>query len=55
MMLLDADVVCSADTSRPAAKKLEEQGVETVAADMDDADSLRKALQGSFAVFAVTN
>ncbi|WWD18262.1 hypothetical protein CI109_102712 [Kwoniella shandongensis] len=43
------------DTSKPAAKALEEKGVETVSADLGDKDSLVKALQGAYAVFSVTD
>lgn len=43
------------DPSKPAAKALESQGVETVAGDIDDKASLVKAFQGAYAVFAVTD
>ena len=43
------------DTSKPAAKALESKGVETVSADLDDKESLKKAIDGSYAVFGVTN
>ncbi|RDW73224.1 hypothetical protein BP6252_07131 [Coleophoma cylindrospora] len=43
------------DPSKPSAKALEAQGVETVAADLNDKASLKKALHGAYAVFAVTN
>ncbi|KAH8599082.1 hypothetical protein B0O99DRAFT_659493 [Bisporella sp. PMI_857] len=43
------------DVSKPAAKLLSMQGVEVVAADMNDRPSLSAALKGSYAVFAVTN
>ena len=43
------------DPSTPNAQALAKQGAEVVAADMSDPDSLKKALQGSTAVFAVTN
>jgi len=38
-----------------AAKKLESQGAEVVAADMNDKATLLKAVEGASAVFAVTN
>lgn len=43
------------DPSKPSAKKLADQGVEVVAADMNDRDALQSAISGSYAVFAVTN
>ncbi|KAL8690633.1 MAG: hypothetical protein Q9218_003967 [Villophora microphyllina] len=43
------------DTSKPNAKALEEKGVETVAADINNKDQIKAALQGAYAVFAVTN
>jgi uncharacterized protein YbjT (DUF2867 family) len=43
------------DTSKPAAQALEAKGVETVAASLDDAESLKKAMQGAYAVYAMTN
>ncbi|ORY30795.1 hscarg protein [Naematelia encephala] len=43
------------DTSKPAAKALADRGVEMVAADLDHKDSLIKAFQGAYAVFAVTD
>ncbi len=43
------------DASKPNAKKLIEKGVEMVSADMNDPDTLRKAISGSSAVFCVTN
>ncbi|KAL9032575.1 MAG: hypothetical protein Q9180_006425 [Flavoplaca navasiana] len=43
------------DTKKAAAVALEEAGVEMVQADMDDAVSLRSAVAGSNAVFAMTN
>jgi uncharacterized protein YbjT (DUF2867 family) len=43
------------DPSKPNAKKLSQQGVEMVSADMNDSDSLKSAISGSYAVFAVTN
>lgn len=43
------------DPSKPSAQKLADQGVEMVSADMNDADALKSAISGSYAVFAVTN
>ncbi|RDW78320.1 hypothetical protein BP5796_06172 [Coleophoma crateriformis] len=43
------------DAQKPAAIALKEQGVEIVEADLDEPSSLRGALAGSYAVFAVTN
>ena len=43
------------DTSKPAAQALQSKGVETVKADLNDPTSLRQAIEGSYAVFAVTN
>ncbi|QSZ37491.1 hypothetical protein DSL72_008589 [Monilinia vaccinii-corymbosi] len=43
------------DVTKPSAKKLEALGAETVAADLNDAESLKAALKGAYAVFAVTN
>jgi uncharacterized protein YbjT (DUF2867 family) len=43
------------DPSRPAAKALETKGVEIVQADADDISSLKRALQGTHTVFAVTS
>jgi uncharacterized protein YbjT (DUF2867 family) len=43
------------DPSKANAKKLAQQGVEMVAADMNDLESLKSAISGSYAVFAVTN
>lgn len=43
------------DTSKPAAQELAKQGVDVVRADLDDPASLKKALDGSYGVFAVTN
>ncbi|CAI4215646.1 unnamed protein product [Parascedosporium putredinis] len=38
-----------------AAKKLSDEGIEVVQADMDDEESLKKAFEGVHAVYAVTN
>lgn len=43
------------NTSSDKAKALADKGVELVVADLNDPQSLEKALQGSYAVFAVTN
>jgi len=43
------------DVSKPSAKALEELGAETVAANLNDAATLKSALKGAYAVFAVTN
>ncbi|KAH9906519.1 putative NmrA-like family domain-containing protein 1 [Xylariomycetidae sp. FL2044] len=43
------------DVSKESATKLADKGVEVVAADLNDKDSLVKAMTGSYAVFAVTN
>jgi uncharacterized protein YbjT (DUF2867 family) len=43
------------DPSKPNAQKLSAQGVEMVAADMNDSTSVHSAVSGSHAVFAVTN
>lgn len=43
------------DPSKPNAKKLTDQGVEMVSADMNDPAALKSAISGSYAVFAVTN
>lgn len=43
------------DPSKPNAQALASQGVELVKADLEDAESVKHALQGSHAVFAVTN
>ena len=43
------------DVSKPASKALTEQGVEMVAADMDDEAAVIKAIQGAYGVFAVTD
>ncbi|KAI9730911.1 MAG: hypothetical protein M1818_007985 [Claussenomyces sp. TS43310] len=39
------------DVSKPASKALAEQGIDVVAADLNDRDSLRAAIQGADAVF----
>ncbi|PRP82579.1 hypothetical protein PROFUN_04884 [Planoprotostelium fungivorum] len=43
------------DTEKPAAKALQEKGVEVVKADISDYDQLLAAFDGAHAVFAVTN
>jgi len=43
------------DVAKPAAKSLTEQGVEVIAADMDEKGSIEKAVQGAYGVFAVTD
>lgn len=43
------------DTSKPAAQQLSKRGVDVVRADLDDLDSVKKAIDGSYGVFAVTN
>ncbi|KAK8087774.1 hypothetical protein PG997_002735 [Apiospora hydei] len=43
------------DISSDAAQTLEECGIEVVEADINDAESLRAAFAGSYAIFAVTN
>lgn len=43
------------DTSKPNAKALEAKGVETVAADINSTEQVKAALQGAYAVFAMTN
>lgn len=43
------------DPSKPAAQRLISKGVEVVQADLVDKDSVRKAVEGSYAVFGVTN
>ncbi|KAL1736280.1 hypothetical protein EV714DRAFT_242744 [Schizophyllum commune] len=43
------------DVNKDSAKALAAQGAEVVAADMDDKESLRKAIKGAHGVFAVTN
>jgi hypothetical protein len=43
------------DTSKPAAQALAQKGVEVVQGDINDKDSLKRIIEGSSAVFAVTN
>lgn len=43
------------DPSKANAKALEARGVECVAGDTNDKESLKHAFQGAYAVFAVTN
>lgn len=43
------------DPSKPAARKLASEGAELAKADLNDLASLRKAIAGSYGVFAVTN
>ena len=43
------------DPSKPNAQALTTRGVECVAADINSKDQIRSALQGAYAVFAVTN
>jgi uncharacterized protein YbjT (DUF2867 family) len=43
------------DTSKDASKVLADQGVEMVAADLDDKASLVKAFEGAYGVYAVTD
>lgn len=43
------------DVTKPAAVALTNKGVEVVQADMDDLDSLKEAVNGSWAVFGMTN
>ncbi|KAL8953918.1 MAG: hypothetical protein Q9222_000205 [Ikaeria aurantiellina] len=43
------------DVEKPAAVALKDAGVEMVQADMDDEASLKAAVAGSYAVFAMTN
>ncbi|KAL6719067.1 hypothetical protein ACLMJK_003302 [Lecanora helva] len=43
------------DTNSAKAKALEAKGVECVAADINSKDQIKAALQGAYAVFAVTN
>ncbi|KAL1724142.1 hypothetical protein EV715DRAFT_244550 [Schizophyllum commune] len=43
------------DVSKDSAKALAARGVEVVAADLNDKESLRKAIKGAYGVYAVTN
>lgn len=43
------------DPSKPNAQALTAKGVQCVAADINSKDQIKSALQGAFAVFAVTN
>ncbi|KAA6416036.1 MAG: hypothetical protein FRX48_00755 [Lasallia pustulata] len=43
------------DPTKPAAKALTAKGVDCVAADLEDKPSLRKAFEGAYAAYAVTN
>lgn len=43
------------DPSKPSAKALADKGVETVKADLNDKESVKRAIEGSSAVFGVTN
>lgn len=43
------------DVTKPAARDLQSKGIEVVAADMNDSLSLGRAVEGAYAVFAVTN
>lgn len=43
------------DPSKPNAQALTAKGVECVAADINSKDQIKSALQGAYAVFAVTN
>jgi uncharacterized protein YbjT (DUF2867 family) len=43
------------DTSKPSAVALKNQGAEVVTADLNDRDSVFKAIEGSSIVFGVTN
>lgn len=43
------------DPSKPNAKALEARGVECVAGDINDMESLKHAFHGAYAVFAMTN
>jgi len=43
------------DVTKPSAKALEALGAETVAANLNDPATLKVALKGAYAVFAVTN
>ncbi|KAF9343143.1 hypothetical protein BGX26_006201 [Mortierella sp. AD094] len=43
------------DSSKPAAQALKQKGIEVVEGDMDDIESLKKAVQGAHTVFAITS
>ena len=43
------------DPSKPNAQALTAKGVECVAADINSRDQIKSALEGAYAVFAVTN
>lgn len=43
------------DASKPKAKALAEKGVELVVGDLDNKESLKKAVEGAYAIFAVTD
>ena len=43
------------DPSKPNAKALEAKGVETIAANINSKEQVKAALQGAYAVLAVTN
>lgn len=43
------------DINKPASLALAEQGVQVVQADINDFESLKRAFEGSYAVFAVTD
>jgi len=45
----------SRDASKPSSQALAKKGVEVVTANMDDPASLHKALEGSYAVYAMTD
>lgn len=45
----------SRDVSNARSKELSERGVEMVAANMDDVESLKRAFRGCYGVYAVTN
>lgn len=41
------------DPEKPAARKLAEQGIEVVRGDLDDTESLARALQGAYGIYSV--
>lgn len=43
------------DVTKPKSKALAERGAELATADLNDAESVRKAIKGSYGVYAVTN